>query len=292
MTCPTCGHRGRLPDNVTGGRIKCPKCGFISLVEQPAPPIDKPKEEEVLEVLPALPTETAEEVLEVLPVEAAAKADRLASCRLLRGRSFRIRADSTSPSSLDYNIFGPDSDEALGFVQDQSEGSGGLLEAFSQKGSYASRAVIYDAATDKSIMVVHREAFRKVIGVNPSRVEICDHRDRVLGWFEVKPLPAKGVFTIYDHRDRPFAEVEGKWFSEPDYVYVKPDGTKIGRLSAEGEVRRFFTAALSWCKRGGVLSLVVAHDLADNPQAKALLLATTITLEQFGGSIQIRSHMR
>jgi hypothetical protein len=261
-------------------------------VEPQAPPIDKAAEVEVLEVLPAPPTEAPEEILEVLPVGAAAKLDRLASCLLLRGRSFRIRADSTSPSSLDYNIFDPTSDEAIGYVQDRSEGSGGLLEAFSQKGSYASRAAIYDAATDKAILIVHRDAFRQVIGFKPARVEICDHRDRVLGWFEVKPLPAKGVFTIHDHRDRPFAEVEGKWFPEPDYVYLKPDGAKIARLSAEGEVRRFFTSALSWCKRGGVLSLVVARDLAENPQAKALLLATTITLEQFSGSMRIPSQIR
>jgi hypothetical protein len=242
----------------------------------------------VLDVLPAAPQSA--EVMEALPVVEVAPADRLAGCRLLRGRAFWLRTKTSTGHSLDYSISDPDSSEVLGIAQDDSD-RGGLLEALVQKGSQARTAVIYDAATDKPILVVHREAFRQFLGVKPARVDICDHKERLLGWFETKPFPAKGAFPLFDHRDRQIAELEGKWYPEPDYDFWGKNDAKLGRVSAEGEVRRLFTAQLSWCKRGGALLLTVSKDLAGDPRTKALLLATMLTLEQFGGSVQL-PHMR
>src|SRR5712692_9863027 len=114
ISCPSCGHQGRLPDGVPNGRVKCPKCGHVIQVPQSEPQAQAAGAEQVLDVLPAAPADVAQarpindEVLEVVPVSAAAapaRRDRLAACGLLKPRAFRIRARSTSPNSLDYNVY-------------------------------------------------------------------------------------------------------------------------------------------------------------------------------------------
>jgi len=46
LTCPTCGSRSKAPDGAAGRRVKCPKCGAILQVGNPAgtslPPVRQP----------------------------------------------------------------------------------------------------------------------------------------------------------------------------------------------------------------------------------------------------------
>ena len=52
---------------------------------------------------------------------------------------------------------------------------------------------------------------------------------------------------------------------------------------------RLFNAAVSWCKRGGHILLTLEDNRANEPEAKLMLVATTLAMELLMASFRIRA---
>jgi hypothetical protein len=261
-----------------------------------APP---PAAHDVLDVVEEATLDVVEsEPLEVLPADeppprpprqrkgSVAPAD----CLLLRRREFLIVARSSSALTLSYTILDADTEKELAFGEEEA-GAGGLtLQVMgADKASFPCTVTVYDARSDADIFRVHRPAFRKFMGINAPPVEICDGEDRLLGSFQTKPLPAIGSFWIFDAHDRELAELDGQWHPRPDYCFRDANGAVIARVTGEGEPCRLFNAAFSWCKKGGQILLSLEDDRANEPEAKLILVATTMSMELLIASFRMRS---
>jgi hypothetical protein len=275
--CPSCQQRWEVPEHLAGRSANCPRCGAVMPPPRPAqettsaaPPPAEVEDVEVVE-------DEAEEVLEV--VEAVAprpRRDLDKLPRLLRARKFLIQAGSGS----EYVILDAESDRELAIAVEEGGGGEGLLRALGSSGGMrGARVNVSDARTDEELFAVERSPFQRFVGQSLLQVEMFDPAEECLGSFETKMFPAKGTFWIYDGRDREVAELEGQWGGRPDYRYWDRKGNRLGRLKSEGERRWLFTSPFGWCKAGGSLLLTLSEDLADRPEDKILLLATTLILE-------------
>jgi hypothetical protein len=275
--CPSCTKRWQVPEKLAGRPAKCPGCGAA----MPPPPPAEVEEVEVVE-------EEPEEVLEVLPAEMPRPQRDLAKLpRLLKAREFLIQCGGGN----EYILLDAESDRELAVAVEEGGGGEAVMRNVlgSSGGSRPARVNVSDTRTDEELFSIERSAFQKFAGQALFEVEIFDPTDRCLGAFETRMFPSEGAFWIYDGRDKKVAELDGQWHPRPDYRYLDRNGDRLGRLKTEVERRRLFTGAFGWCRAGGSLLLTLSEDLADRPDDKVLLLATTLILELSIASIRVNA---
>jgi hypothetical protein len=290
----------QIPAEAVGGKVKCPTCGRVIVVgtaARPKPPVAPPPavEHDELEVIDAVEV-VADDLPEVLPADEQFRPPGRrkqggvpADCLLLRAREFLIAARTASSASLNYEIFDAETDKQLAYAAEDSPGSQGVLEVMgADKASFPCTVTVYDARSETEVFTIQRGAFRKFMGINPPHVDIFDGSDRVLGSFDTHLIPAKGDFWIYDAHDREFAEIDGQWHPQVDYAFRNADGVEIAQVVGEGQPRALFNMGFSWCKRGGQLLLTLEEDFTNSPEAKLLLVASTLAMELLMASFKLR----
>jgi hypothetical protein len=279
-----------------------PQHDVLDVVEAPAPPPKRPTkapppQHDVLEVVEDTLEVVEDEPAEVLPADdqpAPPPRQRkgsvaAADCLLLRRREFLIVSRSSSPLVLSYTILDADTEKELAFADEAADTAATAMQVFgADKASSASTVAVYDARSELEVFNIHRPAFRKFMGINAPPVEICDGTDRLLGSFQVTPIPAIGSFWVFDAQDRELVELDGQWHPRPDYSFRDANGDVIARVTAEGQPPRLFNMAFSWCKKGGQILLTLEDDRANEPEAKLMLVATTLAMELLMASFRIR----
>ncbi len=110
-----------------------------------------------------------------------------------------------------------------------------------------------------------------------SRVEVLDSMGVLVGYLSSKMLTIGGGFYVYDKNDKYFAEVKGNLIGF-NYRFLSADGAvELGQVNKKieglaGIAREVFFSVDNYL-------LCIHPELAEQPLAKMLLLATTLAID-------------
>ena len=167
-----------------------------------------------------------------------------------------------------YDIFDPETNEQVGVAKEEPPSWVPVLKFFISKRLLPTTINIYEEGRSKPLFSIHRGVtfFR-------SRVDIHDGKGRLLGYFKSKILSLGGGFYVYDHKDRPFAEVKGDWKGW-NFKFVTDDGEELGTVAKKwaGLAKELFTSADNY-----IIALTPGGDRAEDDSM--LLLAAGLAVD-------------
>jgi hypothetical protein len=167
--------------------------------------------------------------------------------------------------NLNYDIVDYDTKDLLGMAKEER----GLLGMLA--GRKAAKLAVYDDLRDRLLCTLYRP-----FSLVKSRVEIRDHKERMLGTVAFRFLQVLGA-TIYDWDEREWATIKGKWGAVPAMHIKDMKGRKLGKFTFEGYktkkvVFKIFTKGMSWYVK-------VYKPLRYDAEGKLLMLASAIAYD-------------
>jgi uncharacterized protein YxjI len=167
-----------------------------------------------------------------------------------------------------YDIFDPRTGQQVGVAREVPGRFVTLMRWLVSKKLMPTRIEVREHPEEALVFTI-----RKPVSLFRQHIEVYDAQDEPIGHFVSKIFSLGGGFHVYDHNDKPFAELQGKWTGW-EFTFRTPEGHEMGRVTKKwaGMLKELFTSADNY-----VVS--IADDLADQPIAKMLLLAATLAID-------------
>jgi len=188
---------------------------------------------------------------------------------MLERQRFLVRERVQFLKTFDlYDIYAPETQEQIGVAEETVSGwVQGLRYLINKKWTPSVFQVL--EMPDRSLLF----EVRRGPGFLKFKVEVFDAQNVKLGYFVSKIFSFGGGFHVYTADDKLFAEVKGS-LTGWHYRFLSNDGEQIGEISKkfEGIAKELFTSADTYLVN-------INDELADQPMAKMLLLATSIAID-------------
>lgn len=173
-----------------------------------------------------------------------------------------------------YDLYDPDADDPQQPVAVAEEKISGLVQALRwviDKKLMPTRVEVREKPDDSLVFSI----YRGVAFFRP-QVDVLDAQGQVVGYFKAKLFSLGGGFHVYTADGKLFAEVKGN-LTGFQYRMLTPDGqVELGSVSKKlgmaGLAKELFTSADTYM-------VEMAEDLADNPIAKMLVVATALATD-------------
>jgi hypothetical protein len=251
MNCPTCRQRITVP---------------VPHVLEPAAPEDSFNELEVAgeERFDDLEVVADHRVQNFLP-----PGDVYRGIRLLRPCRYAIKAQSGFfDPRLAYDIFDADSNNWLGQVNE--DGAPALQWLFPRRW-FSTRVDVREGHERSLVFSVQRPGY-----LFSTRVQIVDGNGRLVGSFQSRAFALfyRG-FPLCDQNERPIANAILQR-NPSRLVFLSSNGRQWGQVINDNWGKLDFMGAF---RRGGNYHVDVEPELADQPLAKLLLLATAFAID-------------
>jgi uncharacterized protein YxjI len=192
---------------------------------------------------------------------------------MLESNSFAIQEHKKILSSVQsYDIRDGETGEVVGTARENIGGLTKALRWVMSKHLLPTAVEVREKPDDSLVFTLRRGWY-----IFKSRVEVRDSQGQLVGYFRSKFFTISGGFHVYDKGGKYFAQVKGRLFGF-DYRFLTEDGkVELGQVSKvlgglAGVAREMFFSADNYF-------LKVNPDLAEQPLAKMLLLAATLSVD-------------
>ncbi|VTS06286.1 phospholipid scramblase-related protein [Tuwongella immobilis] len=167
-----------------------------------------------------------------------------------------------------FDIFDPDTQEQIGIAEEKVSGFVQAIRYIISKKLTPSRFEIRELPDNSLVFEMRRN-----VGFLKFRVDVFDAQGEKIGYFMSKVFSLGGGFHVYTADGTKFAEVKGG-FTGWHFKFLATDGQQIGEVSKkyEGIAKELFTSADTYL-------VSISEELAEQPLAKMLLLATSIAID-------------
>jgi hypothetical protein len=302
LTCPVCNQTFEFAAPPAVLYVDCPSCRLRVPLPLPPPPPEEIFDAEVVEPEPRSEEVFAGEVVEpppplaLVPATAASPAGAdaaFAGLDLLRPREFRISRRGSSRHVITFDVHDDERNELVGELAELSSVSRRVGQILGMhKGTFDTTLVLTDTAADRPAVVIELDPYKGIVMSKPCRVRLFDGNDRLIAEFAAgKPifgglgLSWNSDTTILNANGEEWADVRGNRYLQPDYTVDDLRRRRLAKVFGVAVTSGWFATGFAWTSRKGYITVEMKNQAADDPRAKAIVLATVLTFEMLIASI-------
>jgi hypothetical protein len=268
LACPSCHAQWAVPENTARHPGRCPRCGTL-LRETTTAPHENFDDLDVVADQSAEQFDDLEVVADHRPRNFLPASDAYRGIRLLQPLHFAIKAQSGFFNrTLAYDIFDADTREWLGQVNENAGSP--VLQWLLPRRWFSTQIDVRQGREQALVFSVRRPGY-----MYSTRVQIVDTRGQLVGSFQSKAFAMfYGGFPLCDPNGRPVANVILQR-NPSRLVFLTSGGQQLGEVVNDAWGKWQFMGL----KRGADYHVDVEPELADQPLAKLLLLATAFAVD-------------
>lgn len=167
-----------------------------------------------------------------------------------------------------YDIYDPETGEALGVAKEEIGMPTKLLRLLLNKALFPTTVVIRESEDGPAVLQI-----RRGFSFLRAKVTVVNSSGELLGYFKSKLFSLGGGFLVYDANDQQMADVKGNWIGWT-FEMLDMQGNVLGRVTKKwaGAMKEIFTSADNY---------VIALDekLPANAAMASLLLAAGLAID-------------
>lgn len=167
-----------------------------------------------------------------------------------------------------YDIHDPDTNEKIGFVEEQPGALVTYLRLLVNKQLMPTTIVVTDLTADQTLFIIHRGvAFLR------SKVTVKSPSGELIGYFKSKLFSLGGGFLLFNPDDEQVGDVKGDWKGW-NFKLLSMSGDELGTVSKKwaGLAKEMFTSADNYI-------VALNPSIQSNPGLATLLLAAGIAID-------------
>ncbi len=167
-----------------------------------------------------------------------------------------------------YDIHDPDTDEKIGFVEEQPGQLVTYLRLLVNKQLMPTTIVVSDLTDNSVLFIIHRG-----VSFFRPKVTVKSPQGEMIGYFRAKLFSLGGGFLLFDANDQQVGDVKGDWKGW-NFKLLSTSGEELGTVTKKwaGMAKEIFTSADNYI-------VALSPTIQSNRSLATLLLAAGLAID-------------